>query len=112
MVTDTHFVPLQSVDALAELFVRSHTAPVLLFNHDAACPISAFAYQQMKQLGGDIPIIDVIHAKDLTHAIATRTGVQHESPQVIVLRHGQSTWSASHFAIMTDAVQQALQEYA
>ncbi len=111
MHTQTHFVPVTTVDMLEQLFVRSQDMPVLLFNHDKGCPISATAYFQMLRLKSDIPLIDVTIAKDITHTLVQRTGVRHESPQVIILRHGRAVWFASHFAITSVAVFRSLQEY-
>ncbi len=47
---------------------------------------------------------------DLKRAVAERTGVAHESPQVIVVRDGRVAWSAAHFAITAGAVAQAVRE--
>ena len=50
------------------------------------------------------------HGYDLIRAIEERTGVQHESPQVILLDHGRAAWSASHYAITAQAVDVALRD--
>ena len=100
----TKFVPVPDAAALDPLFAHSEDGPVVLFLHDGGCPISAAAYRQMTQLGGEVPLVDVRRGKDISRAIERRTGVRHESPQVIVLRHGQAVWSASHYAIPTDRV--------
>ncbi len=41
-------------------------------------------------------------------AVTERTGVRHESPQVIVLRDGKAVWSASQFRIKADDVAHAI----
>ena len=46
----------------------------------------------------------------LWRAIESRFGVEHESPQVIVLRKGQVCWDASHFKITAEAVAKAVRE--
>jgi bacillithiol system protein YtxJ len=112
MSTDTQIIPITSMDALEQLFTRSHDAPVLLFNCDMSCPRCIAAYQQVTRLGGDVALIDVICAKRVALALAERTGVKHESPQVILLRDGRAVWSASHYAITFGAVKHALHEYA
>ncbi len=61
----------------------------------------------MALLGGDVPLVDVRRAHDVSDEIARRTGVRHESPQVIVLRDGRAVWSASHGAITAGAVRAA-----
>ena len=103
----TKFHQISGVDALDDLLERSRSETVILFNHDPYCPISARAYSQMELVGDGVALIDVSRERALTREIQGRTGVRHESPQVIVLRDGKPTWSASHFAITTDAVQAA-----
>jgi bacillithiol system protein YtxJ len=103
----TRFKPVSGVDVLDGLLEQSRSDTVILFNHDPYCPISARAYKQMEQLEGDVVLIDVSRERSLTSEIQGRTGIRHESPQVIVLRDGRPSWSASHFQITVDAVQAA-----
>ena len=105
----TQFVLAQDLDALDEWWACSMELPVVLFLHDPGCPISARAYRQMAPLGGTVPLIDVRSGRQLSQSIAARTGVRHESPQVLVLRQGQVRWSASHYGVTTQAVATALQ---
>jgi bacillithiol system protein YtxJ len=100
----TRFTHITGTDALDQLIEQSRTETVILFNHDPYCPISARAYGQMEQFDGDVSLVDVSRERALTKEIQGRTGVRHESPQVIVLRDGESVWTASHFAITADAV--------
>jgi len=44
-------------------------------------------------------LVDVRAERPLSQQIAARTGVRHESPQVIILRRGASIWNASHYDI-------------
>ncbi len=106
------FSPVTDVQALEPLFERSRDEPVLLFKHDTACPISAAAHRELSRLGGGIPLIDVERAKDVSREIESRTSVRHESPQVIMLRNGEAVWSASHFDITADAVDEAARRHA
>ncbi len=105
----TRFVPIPDLVALDEWWSRSEEQPVVLFLHDPGCPISARAYRQTAQLDGTVPLIDVRHGQQLSQSIEARTGIRHESPQVIVLRQGQARWSASHYRVTTQAVTAALQ---
>ncbi|MEX1158346.1 MAG: monothiol bacilliredoxin BrxC family protein [Thermomicrobiales bacterium] len=104
----TRFTPVSGVNALDDLLQRSMTETVILFNHDPWCPISGRALKQMEQLDEDVTLVDVSREKALTRLIQSRTGVRHESPQIIILRDGQSAWSATHFAITADAVLDAM----
>ena len=106
------FAPLETVTGFDQLLERSHEKPAVLFLHDRWCPISANAYKEMSALEqgalDKTVLIDVTRDKDLSRAIEERTGVRHESPQVLVLRDGKATWHASHFAITAKAVSAAL----
>ena len=105
---DAPFAPVPDRTALAQLFAESHTAPVVLFQHDPFCGISARAHRELAQLSGPVHRVDVARQQDLTRDITTRTGVRHASPQVLVLRNGRAVWSAAHGAITTAAVRRAL----
>lgn len=107
---DTDFNAVPDAGALEELFARSNEGPVLIFKHSNECPISAQAYKQMKQYKGDVSIIVVQQARDVSQAVEQRTGVRHESPQALVLRGGQVVWTASHFDITAAAVESAMRE--
>ena len=108
---DDAFLSVPDVAALEALFAQSHEAPVLLFNHDWGCGGSMRAYGEMRAVGGDhgaIGLIDVRVAREVTAEVARRTGVRHESPQVLLLRDGGAAWSASHGAVTAEAVERAL----
>ncbi len=107
---ETDFNTVRDAAALEGLFQRSNEAPVLLFKHSNACPISAQAYRQMKQVKADVSLIVVQQARDLSRAVEERTGVRHETPQALVLRGGRVVWNASHFDITASAVERAMQE--
>jgi len=108
--TATRFVLVANVAALDPLLARSHGGPVVLFLHDPGCPISRAAYRRMARLGGEIPLVDVQRAHDVSRVVEERIGVRHESPQAIVLRQGRAVWSASHHGITTRAVADALRQ--
>lgn len=98
---------ITSVDQLEPLLSAERDA-VVLFQHDPYCPISLAAYQQMRRLTELVFLVDVSRFHDVSETIEARTGIRHESPQVIVLKHGAASWSASHYAITQQAVDQAL----
>jgi bacillithiol system protein YtxJ len=107
---ETPFTSINDRDALEQLLTRSQSEPVILFKHSTTCPISASAYRQMSQVEGDVSLVVVQRARDVSNEIASRTGIRHESPQAIVLRNGEAVWNASHFDITSDAVEKAVRE--
>ena len=82
---------------------------VIVYKHSPTCGICAAALQEVEKFMGDHPeasvhLVDVLAHRDLSRRIAAKTGIPHESPQVILLRRGTPTWSASHYAITAEAV--------
>ncbi|HEV2707899.1 MAG TPA: bacillithiol system redox-active protein YtxJ [Pyrinomonadaceae bacterium] len=108
---ENRFVPVADNQELEQLIARSHDAPVLLFKHSSTCPISATAYKEMTKLTREIALVVVQRSRDVSREIEARTGVRHESPQALVLRHGEAVWSASHWNVTADAVERALEEH-
>ncbi len=105
---ENHFVKFTETKALEDLADRSKQRPVVIFKHSLTCPISAAAYDQMAEFEGEVALVEVQRARELSREIEDRLGVAHESPQVIVLHNGQVAWNASHFKITADAVAAAV----
>lgn len=99
-----NFVKLDSADRLEELFRQSHEKPVVLFKHSTTCPISAGVYEEVSRVDGDINLIIMQSARDVSNAVAGKTGIRHESPQAIILRGGEPVYHASHFDVTAEAI--------
>ena len=85
----------------------------LLFKNSRTCPISAMARHEMADLidrHPDLPVyvVDVHASAPLAREIERRTGIEHHSPQVIVLADGEPRWHASHYSITADDVERAM----
>ena len=86
---------------------------VLVFKHSMQCPISANARREMESLlsGGEpVPVymVDVNDRREVSDYVAERTGVTHQSPQVIVVRGGKASWHADRFDITAQSVRDGL----
>ena len=99
---------LTSVSELDALFASSGERAILLFLHDPWCPISAMATKQVAQIDADIAKVDVSRQHDLSREIERRTGIRHESPQLILIRNGSAVWDASHSSIDRKSIERAL----
>jgi bacillithiol system protein YtxJ len=87
---------------------------VLLFKHSPRCGVSRWAHEAMEeveQLHPAVPvvIVDVVHARPLSQEVAARTGVAHQSPQLLLLERGRAAWHLSHGAISSEAVRRRLE---
>jgi bacillithiol system protein YtxJ len=107
---DNHFKRVKDSEGLDALIESYGERPLVIFKHSLTCPISSAAYDQLEQYEGVVALIEIQNARGLSSAVASRFGVTHESPQVIVLRKGQVFWNASHFKITAEAVARAVRE--
>ena len=110
-------VALRQDRDLEQLLDRSKTGPVLIFKHSTQCSISAQAYEEFTDFAesaGDLfcGAVLVIENRKLSNVIAERFGVQHESPQALLIKDGQAVWHASHWSITSDSLGEALTSYA
>jgi bacillithiol system protein YtxJ len=107
---DNHFLGITDPKEFAELVSRSKERPIVIFKHSTTCPMSAVAYQEMTGFDGEVSLIDVQRARELSREIEKRTGIAHESPQVIVLHNGSVIWNASHSRVKAEAVAEAVRQ--
>ncbi|MND04785.1 hypothetical protein D3C83_252140 [compost metagenome] len=53
-------------------------------------------------------MVKVVEAKPVSNAVAEKLGIQHESPQIILLQGGKPVWNASHHNIRAENIEAAL----
>ena len=105
------FFKIDNRQTLDELITGSKTKPVVIFKHSTACGISAAAYREMEKLEGEVNLLEVQSARDVSRELADLTGIRHETPQVIVFKDGKAVWNASHFDIKAGAVLKAVESH-
>ena len=76
----------------------------VLLKHGAHCPISAHARDELAAFEKSHPdvtlaAVEVTGHRDLSQHVADRLGVEHQSPQLFLIRNGAVAWSAQHYAI-------------
>jgi len=86
---------------------------LLLLKHSPRCGVSRWALEEVRQLERDgdvapIAIVDVVADRALSNALADRTGVRHQSPQLLYLERGVVRWHISHGEITAKAVRRRL----
>ncbi len=96
---------LTQVQQLDTIIDESSTTPVILFKHSTRCSVSRMALKGFEneysiEEGSAKPyFLDLIAHRDVSNEIASRFGVTHQSPQVIVVKNGQAVYNASHDSI-------------
>ena len=110
-------VSLQTEADLYRVITVSKDRPVFIYKHSTACPICARTYRLYHEYAGSkgedaAPIFSevfVIEKRVVSDAIENRFGIQHQSPQLLLIADGQTVWNTSHFDITDDAMDKALE---
>lgn len=104
-----HWNQPQNVNELDTVLGRSDRIQAI-FKHSSACGTSAFALRGMEEVisevseSVDFSILEVRLQRKLSNYVAEKTGVRHESPQLILMKNGEVVWNASHSAIYPKSV--------
>lgn len=107
-------IELRNSADLDKALKLSNEKPVLFFKHSLTCPISARAYRQfesfLENAGPEAlyGLIIIQESRPVSNEVAERLGIQHQSPQALLVQDGRVTWDASHFDITVDSLSQAV----
>jgi bacillithiol system protein YtxJ len=101
---------LTSIDDLDEAISASSDSLVVLFKHSTRCSISRMALK-MFEMGFDESLsevsayhLDLLNHRDVSAAIAKKLSIEHQSPQLLVVRSGEVLEVANHSDISADVV--------
>ncbi len=102
------FKEIRNTEELDALIEKSNEQAIVLFKHSTTCPISAGVYQEISNADADINLIVVQRARDVSSAVAEKTGIRHESPQAFVVKNGKVVYHASHYDVTASDVEKML----
>lgn len=99
--TSLDWNPLTTPEELKAAILLSFKKPVIFFKHSTSCSVSRMVLKQFEKEynGGDIfslQFVDLLNYREISNNIAERLQVQHESPQLILIKNGQVLYHASH----------------
>jgi len=101
-----NWIPLTSESQLQEIIDLSKTTPQVIFKHSTRCSISSMALNRMEQADQpaniDFYYLDLIQYRPISQQIAELFSVFHESPQVLLIKDGNCTYSETHMGISMD----------
>ena len=106
-VSKVGWIQLTDLGQLNEIVDSSTDKVVVIFKHSTRCSISRMVLKQFENefdlQDKVVPyFLDLLEHRDISNEIATRFEVQHQSPQLIVIKDGKAIYNASHESI--DAV--------
>jgi len=109
-----HWNKLTDLHQLDEIVEISQNQPVVIFKHSTRCSISSTALSRFERAWGDTEnaafYLDLIAYRPISLEIAEKFGIQHQSPQALVINKGVCTYSATHWDISLDELKPYLSE--
>jgi len=96
-----NWIPLTFLGQLDEIAAFSNEKPAVIFKHSTRCSVSRFALKQFEnefdlENQVDAYFLDLLEHRDISNEIASRFGVYHQSPQLLLIKEGKSVYDVSH----------------
>jgi bacillithiol system protein YtxJ len=112
-MSNVSWIQLESADQLQTLQVESETQPVIIFKHSYRCSTSQMMLGRLERsarlLGGaKMYFLDLLQYRSLSAMIEQVFDVQHESPQLLLIRGRAAVLHLSHFEIEPEVVGRSL----
>ncbi len=96
---------LTSIDQLIKIEKESIHQPIVIFKHSSRCGVSSMTFRQFENnfnIENDkvkLYFLDLIAFREVSNEVAIRFQVMHQSPQLIVLKNGNTIHHSSHYSI-------------
>jgi bacillithiol system protein YtxJ len=106
-----NWIPLTDLAQLNEIAVASNEKPIVIFKHSTRCSISRMALKQFENeyaLNDDevTPyFLDLLSFRDVSNEISSRFQVEHQSPQLILIKKENAVYHVSHSDIDAEDLQ-------
>jgi bacillithiol system protein YtxJ len=99
---DVDWQLLNTEEGLDDLKAKSVDKPQIIFKHSTRCSISAMAKRRLErnwnidESQAVIHYLDLIAYRSISNKVADDFGVTHQSPQLLIIKNGQSVFDTSH----------------
>ncbi|HZG26364.1 MAG TPA: bacillithiol system redox-active protein YtxJ [Chitinophagaceae bacterium] len=108
-----NWITISSPQQIGEIKEKSKTKPQVIFKHSTRCSISNMAKNRLDKSeqpsNVDFYFLDLLKYRNLSSMLSSEFDVQHESPQVLLIRDGRCIYDESHLGIkMEDILEQAV----
>ncbi len=97
---------LKEIEEIEKIKELSNTQPVLIFKHSTRCSISSASLDRLERNWKDAEMnnikpyyLDLISYRPVSNKIQDTFHVEHQSPQVLIIKNGRCVYDASHIDI-------------
>ena len=111
-INEVPWIQLERDEQVEEIKEVSNATPVLVFKHSATCGISRMVLKQFEKVYNidkkDLEpyFLDLRKHRSVSNLIASTFNVPHESPQLLVIKHGECIYDTSHGGINLQGVKE------
>ena len=99
------WIALTTEQQLNDIIENSNSKHQAIFKHSTRCGISSGVLRQFERQEDtgevDFYYLDLLSFRSLSEEIASKFGVLHQSPQLIVIKDGAVVAHGSHYDIMS-----------
>jgi bacillithiol system protein YtxJ len=102
---------LTEASQIAQIKEESKQHPVLIIKHSTTCSISNTALSRLErnykpELVGKLKpyYLDLLSFRSVSNAVAEAFSVEHQSPQILLIKNGQCIYDESHFGISFNGI--------
>jgi bacillithiol system protein YtxJ len=106
---------LRSLDQIEDIRVKSKSNPVLVFKHSTRCNISRASLDRLERNWKEeemrdvqLYFLDLLAYREISNKLSEEFGVEHESPQVLIIKDERSLYDRSHFDIEYHDIKEAV----
>ena len=102
-------------DQIQDIIEESKQKPVVIFKHSTSCSISATAKGRLERQWSESDLahvkpyyLDLLSYRPVSNQVARTFDIEHESPQLLLIRNGECILDQSHSDISVDEVNEVL----
>ncbi len=102
------WIELSNDAHLVALTENSSQTLQVIFKHSTRCSISSMALSRLERSASPMSLhfhlLDLIKFRGLSNKIEEQFNVNHESPQVLIIKNGECIYDESHSGISMDEI--------
>ena len=103
-----NWIPISDTAGLDRIREKSFSKPQLIFKHSTRCSISSMAKARLERAQApeniDFYYLDLLNFRNISNEVAESFAVQHESPQVLLIKNGECVYDESHGGISMEEI--------
>jgi bacillithiol system protein YtxJ len=93
---------------LEDIRKNSTLRPQVIFKHSTRCSTSALVKNRLERASQpqeiDFYYLDLLSYRPVSNKVAESFRIDHESPQVLIIRNGECIYDESHLGISMDEI--------